>query len=235
MTRLAIALFCVSLLSSNALARNCQYRKGEKRWDIKTTVQSLDAIQSTRKVDLASLIALGNPPMTKNEIKSIEKTLWSGSVTVKDENGNVIELHEGDIITVTGYVYRARCQQDGDFHVAIGAGKTRKSQCLIVEVPDPEQIEDAQLKDLVTGARDALARMDSSVYQSYPKKNPVQATVTGQLFLDAPHYRKSDASGGRGSLLASKRHCASTFGRFTRSRRLSSPLGILVFTMSALL
>jgi hypothetical protein len=209
MLRSALVFACVGLLPCVALARNCQYEKGEERWQVKTSVESVAAIPNARAVDLASLIALDNPPMTKEEIKAIEKTLWTGSVKVKDASGNEIELHEGDIVTVTGYVYRARCQRDGDFHMEIGAGATRKSQCLIVEVPDPKQIPDAQLRELVSGARDPLAQMDPSVYQSKPKKKPIKATITGQLFLDAPHYRKTDPSGGRGTLLASRRHCAS--------------------------
>ena len=146
--------------------------------------------------------------MTTQEKKAIEDKLWDGSVKVKDTSGNEITLREGDIITVTGYVYRGRCQRDGDFHVEIGAGKTRKSKCIIVEVPDPDQIHETQLGALVSGARDELAKMDKSVYQSKPKKSPFKATFTGQLFLDAPHHRKSDPSGGRGSLLFSGRHCA---------------------------
>ena len=209
MLRLAIAFVCVGLLPCVALARNCQYEKGEERWQVKTSVEAVDAVPNARAVDLASLVALKNPPMTKEEIKAIDTRLWTGSATVKDASGNEIELHEGDIITVTGYVYRVRCQRDGDFHMEIGAGATRKSKCMIVEVPDPEQIQNAQLRTLVSSARDGLAQMDSSVYQSMPKKRPIKATITGQLFLDAPHYRKTDPCGGRGTLLVSKRHCAS--------------------------
>lgn len=209
MERLVIVLILAALLPSVALARNCQYEKGEERWAVKTSVPSIDAISSPHTVNLASLIRLKNPPMTKQEEKAIEDKLWDGSAKVKDTSGNEITLHEGDIVTVTGYVYRARCQRDGDFHVEIGAGKTRKSKCIIVEVPDPDQIQDPQLRALVSEARDALAQMDKSVYQSRPKKKPFKATFTGQLFLDAPHYRRSDPSGGRGSLLFSGQHCAS--------------------------
>lgn len=208
MLRQAVILICIAVHPSLALARNCQYEKGEERWAVKTWVPSFDAISSPHTVDLASLIALKNPPMTKQEKKAIEDKLWDGTAKVKGTSGNELTLHEGDIITVTGYVYRARCQQDGDFHVEIGAGRTRSSKCIIVEVPDPDQIKDAKLKALVSGARDALAQMDPSVYQSKPKKNPFKATFPGQLFLDAPHYRKADPSGGRGSLLFSGRHCA---------------------------
>lgn len=208
MARIVLAFVCGCLLSSVALARNCQYEKGEERWEVKTSVPSIDALSTPHTVDLASLIALKNPPMTKQEKKAIEDKLWDGSATVKDASGNDLTLREGDIITVTGYVYRARCQRDGDFHVEIGAGKTRSSKCIIVEVPDPGQIKDTKLRALVSGARDALAQMDPSVYRSKPKKMPIKATFTGQLFLDAPHYRKNDPSGGRGSLLFSGRHCA---------------------------
>jgi hypothetical protein len=204
-------LFCIAAIAlvQPAFGRDCQFEKGEARWEVKNSIPSHATITNAKEVSLASLIALKNPNLTKQQVKDIEDVRWSGVAKAKTPAGNDAELHEGDIVTVTGYVYRARCQKDGDFHMEIGSGPTRKSKCLIVEFPDPEEIKDAGTRQLVEAAREALANLDSSIYQSNPKKPPFKVTITGQVFLDAPHIRASDPSGGRGTLLNSGKHCAS--------------------------
>jgi len=117
-------------------------------------------------------LTLKNPKLTKDQIKAIEKVRWDGEARAKDNSGKVAVLHEGDIVTVSGYAYRARCQPDGDYHIEIGSGPSRNSSCLIVEVPDPNEIHDAQLKKSVTQARDTLEQLDSSVFQSHIQRRP---------------------------------------------------------------
>ena len=208
MIRCAVSIALIAF-ASPALGRDCQFEKGEERWEVKTSIPSNANVSAPKEVSLASLIALKNPKLSKDEIHAIEDTRWTSSIQAKTPSGHNIELREGDIVTVTGYAYRARCQKDGDFHMEIGSGPTRKSKCLIVEFPDPEEVHDSATNGMVKDARDALANLDPSVYQSNPKKKPIKVTVTGQLFLDAPHIRASDPSGGRGTLLNSGKHCAS--------------------------
>lgn len=89
------------------------------------------------------------------------------------------------------------------------ASPSRDSPCLIVEVPDPDEITNAGLKALITQARDALENFDPSVFATHATKKPIKMRVAGQFFLDETHNRNSDPGGGRGTLLASGRHCAS--------------------------
>jgi hypothetical protein len=201
------SLAAVLLIARPAAARECQYENGEARWPIKTSVPQ-DAAQG-QVIDLASLLALKNTALTKVQIAVIEKQRWDRSVTVKDSSGSDVTVKEGDIITVDAYVYRARCQKDGDYHIEIGAGKARSSKCLIVELPDPDEIKDATLEDMVASARNKLESLDSSVFASHATKPPIKVQITGQLFYDAPHYRANDPSGGRGTVLNSGRNCAS--------------------------
>lgn len=192
--------------TSAASAITCQFESGEQRWNIKTSLRSgPDA--HVRAVALRSLIALPNPDV---DAASIETSRWTGSVSAQDDAGHALTLHEGDLVTVTGYLYRARCRTDGDYHMEIGVSPARRNaRCLIVEVPDPSQIPDHQLRTLIRRARDDLESMGSSVFASHARARPLQVTVTGQLFLDESHHRSADPSGGRGTLLDSGRHCAS--------------------------
>src|ERR1051325_4833354 len=164
-----------------AEARDCQYEKGEARWDIKNSVPS--AARETVRGD--------------------------GTAQAKNVAGRDVTLREGDVVTVDAYLYRARCQQDGDYHLEIGSQLSRGSSCLIAEVPDPDEIKDAALRALVAQARTTSEGLDASVFASHPTKPPLSVRITGQLFLDAPHLRSGDPGGGRGTLLESGRHCAS--------------------------
>jgi hypothetical protein len=69
-------------------------------------------------------------------------------------------LHEGDMVHVTGFLYRVRCQKDGDYHLEIGSEAVRGSPCLIVEVPDPGQVSDPELKDDVVRVRQTVEQLD---------------------------------------------------------------------------
>ncbi len=203
-----IALAALAFLlagAASAQARDCQYESGEARWSIKTSIPNQP--QDPVAVDLASLIALDNADLDGT---NIENSRWQGPAVAQDSDGHDVTLHEGDLITVTGFLYRARCQKDGDYHMEIGA-KARRSnaRCLIVEVPDPDQIEAVGLKRQVSKARDVLESEDASVFASHATEEPLKITVTGQLFLDETHTRKGDPGGGRGTLLSSGKHCAS--------------------------
>lgn len=123
-----VAAICIA---SPAIARDCQYEKGEERWAVKNSVPAPQSATQGKPIDLASLIGLKNPVLIKTQIHSIEGELWSGAVAAKDRAGHDVMVREGDIVTVDAYVYRARCQKDGDYHIEIGASKTRSG-----EMPD---------------------------------------------------------------------------------------------------
>jgi hypothetical protein len=152
------------------------------------------------------LIDLNNPTVADSQ--AIESTRWSGNAVLRDESNHDVTLHEGDLITTSGFLYRARCQPDGDFHLEIGPSNKRlNAVCIIVEVPDKNKIHDQSLKAKIGNVLTALLGMDSSVFSSHAKSNPIPITVTGQLFLDYTHH-ETDPGGGRGTLLKSGRHCA---------------------------
>jgi hypothetical protein len=185
------------------LARDCSFVKGEERWGIKTSVVAGALDRDATAISLISLMDTTNPPLTTQQKKAIEKRLWAGHVTLEPSDGGNVVKREGDIISVEGFLYRARCQKDGDYHLEIGTHNSKDGPCLIVEVPDPDQIDDNSLKARVSAVRRALDKLPTGIFTGSASAKPVHVKITGQLFLDAPHIRKNDASGGRGT-----RHCA---------------------------
>jgi hypothetical protein len=191
--------FCVQ-----AAAQTCQYEKGEARWEIKTSVPQGSDLLKASKIELRELIELENPQLSASERKAIQSKRWSGEVQAAG-----VSLHEGYLVSVAGYLYRSRCQKDGDYHLEIGFAPARAdASCLIVEIPDPDQISDEQLKSMVQAARDALESNYSDSRSSHSRSKPPRIRIVGQLFLDETHSHPNDPGGGRGTLLASGRHCA---------------------------
>lgn len=192
-------------------ARECVYKKGEARWDIKTSVPSGALSQTITRINLQSLMDLHNPKLTKAQKAAIANNRWQQDVALQGIAGDGLYLMEGDIIGVQGYLYRARCQRDGDYHLEIGGSDANGHKCLIVEVPDPHQVHNKRLRAKVKSVIQTVDALPSSVFNG--KSEPLPVEVTGQLFLDAPHIRKGkgkkkpDPSGGRGTKFNGK-NCA---------------------------
>jgi hypothetical protein len=201
----ALALF---LLCQSALARECIYEKGEARWEIKTGLPAGALNRDARTIDLQALMDLENPHLTAAQKGAIADQRWSEKITIGSKS-----LREGDLVTVAGFLYHARCQTDGDYHLEIGTSSSSGRRCLIVEVPDPGQVPNRSLRRLVTRVRGRLDKLPSRIFTG--KGNPISVTVTGQLFLDSQHLRrdnpktgkKGDPSGGRGTKFNGK-NCA---------------------------
>jgi hypothetical protein len=210
MKRIAVwvSVLFIAALGQSALARDCDFVEGEARWKIKTSVPAGALKQKVKRIDLRALVDLKNPKLTAVQKKAIASKLWPQDVTV----GNA-SLQEGDIVSVEGFLYRSRCQKDGDYHFEIGTSSTTGKSCFIVEVPDPGQVRDRALRDLVKQVRQKLDGFPSGIFNG--KSAPLPVKVTGQFFLDSQHLRrdnpktgkKADPSGGRGTKFNGK-NCA---------------------------
>jgi len=199
-----MALVVLSIfVSQSADARTCKFQKGEDRWEIKTTVPAGSLDRAARAISLESLMDTQNPPLTKNQRAALAERLWAGRITVEGKDGNDVTLREGSMISVEGFLYRARCQKDGDYHLEIGiVNRKGAAHCLVVEVPDPGQIKNnAELKSRVTNVRETLDGLPAGIFTGKGDHIPVK--IIGQLFLDAHHIQKNDPGGGRGT-----KHCA---------------------------
>src|ERR1051326_4860122 len=178
MTKLAIARLLAPLLVLFALAtpalaeKSCHYQSGVKRWTIKTSVRG-DQNARAKSVDLASLLKTPNPTLDKKTLQQMRKMRLAHSFDFQS-GGHTVSIQEGDKIRVTGYVISTACDTDGDVHHRRRIGRT--SKCLIVEIPDPDQIHDPRLKSLINPAR--------AIVLGYLNTSPPhgEITVDGQLF-----------------------------------------------------
>lgn len=175
----------------------CTFENGEARWSIKTSVPDGALDGAAVQVELSDLIQLQNPRLSKKQKEALQDVRWSEPIKIGAGDS---PFHEGDIISVTGFLYRVRCQKDGDFHLEIGTASDREqADCLIVEVPDPEQVGDTGLKAHVEAVRQNLKQVPASIFHSRPTDAPVPVQITGQLFLDATHIGNGAPGGGRGT------------------------------------
>jgi len=190
------AVFILLALVSPALAeKSCHYKTGIARWGIKTSMPD-DPTVAAKPVDLASLLETPNPILNKQTLKEMRTMRLAHSFEIQS-GGGTVSLQEGDKIRVSGHVIGAACDADGDIHLSMAAGDS--SQCLIVEVPDPDQVDDDGLKALVNPARTVvLGYLNDGAPTS-------EVTVEGQFFIDTDHLARAqmgrvgpDAGGGRG-------------------------------------
>lgn len=107
----AILVFLVSL----AWAAN-GFKPGKIRWPIKTSVPQHANLKKPRPVSFSDLIALEAPPdVGKNDKRYQSKLI--------PEFKNSLNLKEGDIIAVTGWLHLVAAETDGDYHIQISGSR----------------------------------------------------------------------------------------------------------------
>jgi len=200
---LSLIVFWLTLARA-ASSHTCEFEKGEARWPIKTSVPSGSDLTKAAEVDLSAFLALANLDLDASQRAALQDERLSDPVTIAGK-----EIHEGDIISFDAFLYRSRCQKDGDYHLEVGTSATRDgASCVIVEIPDPEEISDPQLRAVVQRARDTLETDYADSEARHSDTEPPRVHIVGQLFYDDVHSRPNEPGGGRGTLLDSGRHCA---------------------------
>lgn len=160
---------------------------GVERWPIKTSLPGPPGKAKT--IALADLLSFGdpaiNPKVNKNDHRFQSARIPAFS--------NTLHLNEGDLITTTGWLHLVAGETDGDYHIQISASPTDGSNCLIVEVPNPDPafVADTSLRPAFENVRaflkaKTLANKDPSPTGSV-MAHPPFVTVTGQLFYDDSH------------------------------------------------
>jgi len=121
-------LFTVSLLC---------YAVDHHRWPIKTQPGQKT---KPRTLNLSDVITLPDPPgVTMNDKRYEEKRIPAFT--------NPKNVKEGDLVKVEGYMHLVAFEgNDDEYHIQISGSKTSGDDCLIVEVPDPKNVDDAALK-----------------------------------------------------------------------------------------
>ncbi len=186
-------LFLLGLFCAACLYGAC-HSPGTERWAIKISAPPGANLAKSKKTSLADLMKLPNPPGAKNKDPQFEKQripAFSNSLGVK----------EGDILTVTGYLYLVATEDnDCEYHIQISdqprtaADKPAPTdECLIVEVARPEDFQDHELQKRAQAVRDFIKSRLLANKEPGPSGNVMQHTVsvqvTGELFYDNAHLK----------------------------------------------
>jgi hypothetical protein len=152
------------------------------RWNIKTTPHKKTGA-TTLKLD--DIINLEDPPgVTMNDQRYEDKLIPAFT--------NSKHLKEGDLVKVKGYMWLvAHETNDDEYHIQISGSKTSGDNCLIVEVPDPKNVDDATLKAKYQKVRDFIKDKIMNGNEPGTSGNVIggraYVNVTGQLFYDDAH------------------------------------------------
>lgn len=165
---------------------NKPIEKGVDRWSVKTSLPSGTDPAHAKSVALADFIALADPPAANEADKLFQNT------RIPSFN-NSLNMKEGDLVTVKGWLWLVALEDDGDYHIQISASPTSGDHCLIVEVPNPAPAFEAspELRPLFQAVRDFLKAR--TLNQQEPSRcgsvmqHPPYVQVTGQVFFDAHH------------------------------------------------
>ncbi|ABF43090.1 hypothetical protein Acid345_4090 [Candidatus Koribacter versatilis Ellin345] len=186
-----VAVLAVLVVSSTSLAK-----PGKERWAIKTSVVSTGKHHS---LQYDKFLALVQPEIPAGFDRDHDRI-----------PGKAGEPSEGDIITIHGWLqlvaFEKTASGDEDYHIQISASQSDGKNCIIVEAPNPDFIDDPTLKQQATAIRAWVRekllhdpqREPSS--KGIPMTHPPYVSATGQLFFDASHEQGSDPGGGRGKL-----------------------------------
>jgi len=160
--------------------------KGVDRWSVKTSLPSGSDPAHAKTVAIADFIALVDPPAANEADKLFQQT------RIPPFN-NSLNVKEGDLVTLKGWLWLVALENDGDYHIQISASPTSGDHCLIVEVPNPDPAFEAspESRPLFQAVRDFLRAR--TLNQQEPSRcgsvmqHPPYVQVTGQVFFDAHH------------------------------------------------
>jgi hypothetical protein len=152
------------------------------RWPIKTTPAHRT---NARIVPLFDIISMPDPPgVTMNDARYEDSLIPLFS--------NPINLKEGDLVKTEGYLWLVAYEDnDGEYHIQVSGNDSTGNNCLIVEVPDPVNTNDAALKTKYEKVRTFIK--DKVLHGIVPGKSGnliggrAYVYVKGQLFFDASH------------------------------------------------
>ena len=182
--RLAVTvLFVLSFVFVVSAQKPKGMKPGVERWLIKTSAHKMQ--ESPIDVSFDKLVALPDPAGVKKDDSRYQDAFIPSFP-------NTLNLHEGDIVRVSGWLHLVAFETDGDFHIQISNSQTSGDHCLIVEVPYPTYVKSApNLKKLCTTVRNYIKKNMLKGKDPTPAgtvlKSAVQVTVTGQLFYDDSH------------------------------------------------
>jgi hypothetical protein len=166
---------------------------GVDRWSIKTSIIS----QTPKNISIATLLGFANPSC--DGIGQFSDTRMATNIGATD-------FKEGDIVVTQGWLHlvalenSASTHRDGDYHIQLSNSAESGDNCLIVEIPDPDFINDAALKAKCTAARAFVKTNLLNGQEPGTRGNIMQhqvyVQVRGQLFADLTHCKNNNRGKG---------------------------------------
>lgn len=163
-----------------------------ERWPIKTSYHDLN--EKPLKIRLSTFLKLKTPKLKAGE----KEKDYDGRLLP----GKVGRFHEGDYVETSGWIHYVLHESDDDYHIQVSGSSKSGDNCVIVEVPDPLNATDADLRNHWASARTFIDSLNSG--HPAPKGGktlkPVFVTIRGQLFYDLSHTPNQKR--GRGGMSA---------------------------------
>jgi len=187
MSKRFILIFLLLLWSISALAQVVH-----ERWPIKTSYHVIT--NKPRKIKLSTLLKLKMPVLAPGEKqKDYDAKLLPGKFRT---------FREGDFVETTGWIHYILHEGDDDYHVQVSGSSRTGDHCVIVEIPDPVNAGDADLRDHWTAARAFIEGLNKGKQapKSGKKVQAVFVKIRGQLFYDLSHTPNQKR--GRGGMSA---------------------------------
>jgi len=172
------------VLPASVRAQTCDH-PGSKRWVLKTALKQGASARRGTFVELTDLLRLPDPP----DADELDHAAFA--TTLAPAFSNTLNLGEGDLIEVEGWVHLIAFEPDGDYHIQMTASRTDGNHNLIVEVPCPAFVK-PRLRSRVGDVRAfVLAELPGGREASAagrPIKPARFVRLRGQLFYDANHF-----------------------------------------------
>lgn len=178
--------------TAGATVNTTGFKPGVERWAIKTSLAPDASPESATSVDLADLIDEQKLPPAPG-VKKDDARFQDARIPSFD---NALQVADGTIVSTTGWLHLVAAEADGDYHIQISTQQSDGDNCLIVEVPMPDQafVADAALRPRFAPVRQLVKQRMLQGHEPSSKgsvmMHPPCVKVTGQLFYDDAHVNE---------------------------------------------
>jgi hypothetical protein len=194
----SISLCAVSVFAFSGCGSDKDKATGgtETRESVKTGLPSGADPNQSRSLTFAEFASIPDPPgVTKNDPRYDKQRILAFP--------NPLNVKEGDVVSVRGYLQVVTLMGDGDYNFHFTAAADSPDNYAVVEIPDDDDVADRRLRLLVEKARDdlkarALSGKDPARTPGSKLSAPLYVEITGQLFFSDNHVGDAPAPDRQG-------------------------------------
>jgi hypothetical protein len=172
--------WCLILVTSALMSQPTSVHPGGDRWEIKTSLAVNSDLAHPREISIESFLALPEPPAVG--MSRLQKVRMSESVA---------GFHEGDILSLQGWLHLVALESDGDYHMQLSVSQESGDHCAIVEIPSPDFVQSGSLASLLRQGRQIVRQRVLRGHEPSTSgdvlRHPARVQVVGALFFDGAH------------------------------------------------